>query len=237
MPGWNQLVIYELPIGTFNDKPGGAPGTFADAEKKLEHLQSIGVNAIEIMPASEFAGDFSWGYNPAHMFAVESSYDGPRAFKKFVKQAHKLGIAVIFDVVYNHFGPGDLHLWQFDSWSENGLGGIDFYNDWRCETPWGNRRPDYGRGEVRQYIRDKAMMWIEYFYVDSLRYDMTLYIRQVRADGDPGCDLPDGWGLGQWINGEIASQFPGKITIAEDLQNKSWITKDVGAGGAGFGSQ
>lgn len=237
MPGWNKLIIYELHVGTFNDDPGGTPGTFADAEKKLEHLKSIGVNAIEIMPAAEFAGDFSWGYNPAHMFAVESSYGGPRAFKHFVKQAHKHGIAVILDVVYNHFGPGDLHLWQFDGWSENGLGGIYFYNDWRCETPWGNSRPDYGRGEVRQYIRDNAMMWIEDYHVDGLRYDMTLYIRQVRADGDPGCDLPDGWGLAQWINGEIGSQYPGKITIAEDLQNNSWITKDVEAGGAGFGAQ
>ncbi|WP_422927630.1 alpha-amylase family glycosyl hydrolase [Singulisphaera sp. PoT] len=237
MPSWNKLVVYELHIGTFNDDPGGAPGTFADAEKKLGHLKSLGVNAIEIMPAAEFAGDFSWGYNPAHIFAVESSYGGPKAFKHFVKQAHKLGIAVILDVVYNHFGPGDLHIWQFDGWSENNLGGIYFYNDWRCETPWGNSRPDYGRGEVRQYIRDNAIMWVEDFHVDGLRYDMTLYIRQVRADGDPGCDLPDGWGLAQWINGEIRERFPNKITIAEDLQNNSWITKDVGAGGAGFGSQ
>lgn len=237
MPAWNELIIYELHIGTFNDRPGGAPGTFADAEKRLKHLRSIGVNAIEIMPAAEFAGDYSWGYNPAHIFAVESAYGGPKAFKRFVKRAHELGIAVILDVVYNHFGPGDLHIWQFDGWSENGLGGIYFYNDWRCATPWGNSRPDYGRGEVRQFIRDNAMMWIEDYHVDGLRYDMTLYIRQVRGDSDPGCDLPDGWGLAQWINGEVTARFPGKITIAEDLQNNSWITKEVGAGGAGFGAQ
>ncbi len=234
MPPWNELVIYELHIGTFHDDPGGAPGTFAGAEQKLGHLRAIGVNTIEIMPASEFAGDFSWGYNPAHIFAIESSYGGPRAFKQFVKQAHKLGIAVILDVVYNHFGPSDLHLWQFDGWSENGLGGIYFYNDWRCETPWGNSRPDYGRGEVRQFIRDNAIMWLEDYHVDGLRYDMTLYMRQVRGDG---CELPDGWGLAQWINGEIHDRFPGRITIAEDLQNNEWLTKDVGAGGAGFGSQ
>ncbi len=235
MPPWNELVIYELHIGTFNDAPGGAPGTFADAENKLGHLRAIGVNAIEIMPAAEFAGDFSWGYNPAHIFAIESSYGGPRAFKQFVKKAHQTGIAVILDVVYNHFGPSDLHLWQFDGWSENGLGGIYFYNDWRCETPWGKSRPDYGRGEVRQFIRDNAMMWLEDYHVDGLRYDMTLYMRQVRGDG--GCELPDGWGLAQWINGEINSRFPGRLTIAEDLQNNEWLTKDVGAGGAGFGSQ
>jgi 1,4-alpha-glucan branching enzyme len=237
MAPWNELVIYELHIGTFNDKPGGSPGAFADAEGRLKHLQEIGVNAVEIMPATEFAGDYSWGYNPAHIFAVESAYGGPRALKHFVKEAHRLGIAVILDVVYNHFGPSDLAIWQFDGWSENNLGGIYFYNDWRSETPWGNTRPDYGRGEVRQFIRDNALMWLEDFHVDGLRYDMTLYMRRVRADCDPGCDLPEGWGLAQWINREIHERFPGRITIAEDLQNNEWLTKDGGAGGAGFGSQ
>ena len=237
MPGWHELVIYEMHVGTFNDEPGGPPGTFADAEERLVHLKEMGINAVEIMPASEFAGDFSWGYNPAHIFAIERAYGGPAAFKRFVKRAHRLGIAVILDVVYNHFGPGDLHLWQFDGWSENGLGGIYFYNDWRCETPWGNSRPDYGRGEVRQFIHDNAMMWLGDYRVDGLRYDMTLYIRQVRGDSDPGCDLPDGWGLAQWINRDTRSRFPGKITIAEDLQNNPWLTKETDAGGAGFGAQ
>ena len=237
MRGWHELVIYELHIGTFNDEPGGPPGTFAEAERRLGYLASIGVNAIEIMPTTEFAGDFSWGYNPAHIFAVESAYGGPKGLKRFVKSAHRIGIAVILDVVYNHFGPGDLHLWQFDGWSENGKGGIYFYNDWRSHTPWGDGRPDYGRGEVRQFIRDNALMWLEDFHVDGLRYDMTLYIRHVRGDNDPSCDLPDGWSLAQWINHETRTRFPGKITIAEDLQNNAWLTKDTGIGGAGFGSQ
>ena len=93
------------------------------------------------MPIAEFAGDFSWGYNPAHLFAVESSYGGPNGFKQFVRVAHQHGIAVILDVVYNHFGPSVLNLWRFDGWSENGLGGIYFYNDWRSETPWGKIAP------------------------------------------------------------------------------------------------
>ena len=66
-PAVNEMVIYELHIGTFNDQPGAAPGTFADAEEKLQHLVSLGVNVIEVMPAAEFAGDYSWGYNPAHL--------------------------------------------------------------------------------------------------------------------------------------------------------------------------
>ena len=129
------------------------------------------------MPLAEFAGELSWGYNPACIFAVETDYGGPLGFKRFVKAVHQAGMGVILDVVYNHFGPSDLDLWQFDGWSENGLGGIYFYNDWRAETPWGSTRPDYGRKEVRQFIRDNAMMWLEEYHVDGLRLDMTLYMR------------------------------------------------------------
>jgi 1,4-alpha-glucan branching enzyme len=233
LPPWNELVIYELHIGTFNDNPGGKPGTFQDAIKRLGHLKKLGVNVIQVMPAAEFAGDYSWGYNPAHIFAVETAYGGPEAFKEFIKAAHRLGMGVILDVVYNHFGPSDLDLWKFDGWSENDLGGIYFYNDWRSETPWGNTRPDYGRGEVRQFIHDNAMMWLEDYHVDGLRMDMTLYIRTVR----PGTNLPEGWSLAQWINRDIFARYPGKITIAEDLQNDEWLTKAVEWGGAGFGAQ
>ena len=161
----NELVIYELHIGTFNDRPGGPPGNLDKAIEKLPYLRDLGVNAIEVMPAVEFRGDFSWGYNPALIFAIESKYGGPTAFKKFVRSAHEIGLAVIFDVVYNHFGPGDLSLWQFDGWSENNKGGIYFYNDHRSQTPWGDTRPDFGRREVRRYIRDNALMWLEEFQI------------------------------------------------------------------------
>jgi 1,4-alpha-glucan branching enzyme len=189
------------------------------------------------MPTAEFAGDYSWGYNPAHIFAVESIYGGPRAFKKFVRECHRHGIAVILDVVYNHFGPSDLDLWQFDGWSQHGMGGIYFYNDWKAKTPWGDTRPDYGRGEVRQFIHDNAMMWLEDYHVDGLRYDMTLFIRNVTGTGHPGDDLPEGWSLKQWINRDIRERFPGRILIAEDLQNNEWIAKSAGEGGAAFHSQ
>jgi len=159
MPKWSEMVMYELHIGTFNDRPGGPPGNLNSAIKKLPHLKELGINAIEVMPVMEFAGEFSWGYNPALIFAIESDYGGAKAFKEFVKAAHNLGIAVIFDIVYNHLGPSDLSLWQFDSWSENNKGGIYFYNDARSQTPWGDTRPDYGRSEVRQYLRDNALMW------------------------------------------------------------------------------
>jgi 1,4-alpha-glucan branching enzyme len=132
----NELAIYELHVGTFNDEEDdNLPSKFASVSSRLGHLKKLGVNAIQIMPIAQFAGERSWGYNPAHIFSVELAYGGPLAFKKFVKRAHRYGIAVILDVVYNHFGPGDFDLWQFDGWSENDRGGIYFYNDARARTP------------------------------------------------------------------------------------------------------
>ncbi len=237
-PTMDQLVVYELHLGTFNAEAGKGPGTFATAIEKLPYLRDLGINAVEVMPVAEFAGDYSWGYNPAHPYAVESIYGGPEALQAFVKAAHEHGIAVILDVVYNHFGPSDLALWQFDGWNENGLGGIYFYNDWRAETPWGQTRPDYGRDEVRSYIHDNAMMWLRDFRVDGLRLDMAVYIRTYHGHhGDPGDDLKEGWGVLQMINTSVRKEFPQAITIAEDLQDSEWLVKDVGAGGAGFHSQ
>ncbi len=238
MPAWHEMVIYELHIGTFSRGDEDRPGTFADASERLAHLKRLGVNAVQIMPAMEFAGDISWGYNPAHIYAVETTYGGPEGLKDFVAAAHREGIAVILDVVYNHFGPSDLDLWQFDGWSENDKGGIYFYNDWHSETPWGDTRPDYGRGEVRQFIRDNALYWLEEYRIDGLRFDMTLYIRNVRGDeGDDGDAIDEGWSLLQWVNQEVEQRFPGRITIAEDLRNKAEITAAVYRGGAGFGAQ
>lgn len=234
----NELVIYEMHIGTFNAKEAGRPGTFESAIEKFPHLQKLGINAVEVMPIAEFPTDFSWGYNPSHPFAISSIYGGPDAFKQFVKAAHAHGMAVIVDVVYNHFGPSDLDLWQFDGWSENEKGGIYFFNDHRSNTPWGETRPDYGRGEVRQYLRDNAMMWFEEYHADGLRWDAVPYIRNIEGkDADTATDIPEGWSLMQWINEEITQRFPGKISIAEGMHDNAWVTKDVAAGGAGFNAQ
>ncbi len=233
-PNWNELVIYEMHIGTFIDKPGGKPGTFKSAIRGLPYLKELGINAIEIMPSAEFAGDYSWGYNPSDIFAVESAYGGSQGLKKFVNAAHQNGMMVILDVIYNHLGPSDLDLWQFDGWSENEGGGIYFYNDRRGETAWGHTRPDYGRPEVRQFLRDNALMWLTEYHLDGLRWDSTLNIRSMEEDGT---EIPEGWSLMQWINEEVKSRFPEKIAIAEDLRNNEWITKETGAGGAGFDAQ
>ncbi len=233
LPRRHELVIYEAHVGTFFDAPGDQPGTFALAAEKLDHLVHLGVTAIQLMPVAEFSGDFSWGYNPAHIFAVESTYGGPDALKSFVLEAHRRGIGVLIDVVYNHLGPGDLSLWRFDGWSENDLGGIYFYNDDRARTPWGDTRPDYRRGEVRRFLRDNALMWLRDYHADGLRFDMTPYIHSVDGGGTP---LPEGWSLLRWINTSVHEQFPGRITIAEDMRGNPRITT-FDDSGVGFDSQ
>jgi len=190
------------------------------------------------MPLGEFTGDISAGYNPAYIFAIEDEFGGPDGFRDFVNAAHQRGIAVIVDVVYNHLGDSAGDMWQFDGWSENNKGGIYFYNDWRRVTDWGETRFDYGRPEVRQYLSDNALRWLQQRFADGLRWDSVGSIRNVKdQNNDPGDDLPDGWGLCQRINSEIQSAQPWKISIAEDMKDNEWITKPQGAGGAGFSSQ
>ncbi len=239
-PPWNELVIYELHVGSFKFDPAtpNGRGDFTTVIAKLDYLQELGINAIQVMPSDEFPGDSSWGYNPADIFAIEEKYGGPAGFCALVDAAHARGIAVIYDVVYNHLGPKDLDLWQFDGWSRNGAGGIYFYNDWRAHTPWGDTRPDYGRGEVRQFLRDNVLYWLEEHYCDGLRFDATGWIRNVygRRD-DPGSDLADGWSLLRWINAEIQTRQPWKIAIAEDMQDNPWITRAENSGGLGFDAQ
>ncbi len=236
-PAPNEIVIYEMHLGTFTDPPGEEPGDFASAIRRLDHLASLGVNVIELMPPMEFPGERSWGYNPAHPFAIETDYGGPDAFKDFIREAHDAGLAVMVDVVYNHLGPSDLDLWRFDGWSENDGGGIYFYNDWRRHTPWGDTRPDYGRSEVRRYLRDNALMWLEDFRLDGLRWDATAYIRNAWGGSDPGADIGDGWGLMQWVNDDIDARQPWKLSVAEDLRSNPAITAPTSAGGAGFDAQ
>jgi len=232
-PPWNELVIYELHIRTFV-YGGGYQGTgsFNSAATKLDYLHDLGINAVELMPLGEFTGDISAGYNPAYIFAIEDEFGGPDGFRNFVNQAHQRGIAVTIDVVYNHLGDSAGDMWQFDGWSQNGKGGIYFYDDWRSHTDWGDTRFDYGRGEVRQYLRDNALRWLEQRFADGLRWDSVGSIRNVKdQNNDPGDDLPDGWSLLQWINSEIAQRQPWKISIAEDMKENEWITKDSGSGG------
>lgn len=237
MPPWNELIIYEMHVGTFNDVPGGQPGTFSTAIQRLDHLKELGINMIQLMPINEFAGSFSWGYNPAYLFAPESAYGTPQQLKNFVNEAHKRGMGVMLDVVHNHYGPSDLdHMWCFDG-ACFGHGGIYFYEKttpyW--STAWGDTRPNYGRLEVRSFIRDSVMYWLEEFRLDGVRWDSTSNIYDT--DNGNGTFNPDGRDLLQWVNNEIKQASPWKISIAEDFSRGNWVTQPTSSGGLGFDSQ
>lgn len=235
-PSPDQQVIYELHIGTFNRPDAATPGTFETAIEKLDYLRDLGVTMIELMPVTSMAYSNGWGYAPNYIFSVESMLGGRYGLMSFVREAHRRGIGVILDVVYNHFS-GETDLWQFDGWSEQGRGGIYFYNDERGDTPWGGR-PDYGRAEVRQFILDNITMWLTDYRLDGLRIDSTIYMRNTEGrDNDPAHDIPDAWYLMQDIV-ELAHKInPRAIIIAEDCANSPAITRYRVDSGCGFDAQ
>lgn len=238
LPEINKRIVYELHIGTFNRHDPATPGTFETALEKLDYLEDLGINVIELMPVTSTTADRWWGYDPDYLFAVEAAYGGRWAFMEFVREAHKRGIGVILDVVYNHMSPyPGMDLWQFDGWSQDGKGGIYFYNDWRGDTPWGPRL-DYGRKEVRQYLVDNAMMWLRDCHVDGLRLDAVFQIRNAYGrNNDPGSDLPDGWKLVQEINEQAKQVKSSSMIVAEDMAINEWVTKPINDKGAGFDAQ
>ena len=235
-PPWNEMIIYEMHIGSYHVPHSLGPGTWQTAIAKLDHIEALGVNAIKMMPIAEFPGDYSMGYNPVHLFAPARAYGSPGDLRQFIEACHQRGIAVIIDLVHNHWGPTDLDysLWQFDGYSaEWDTGGIYFYEDDNRFTPWGDR-PNYATDQVRSFIRDNVMYWLNEYNMDGIRMDGTAYMRE-RDIGGP--DIPDGWSLLQWINDEINAAYPQKISIAEDMRDNDWITRPTGQGGAGFDSQ
>ena len=213
-PYRNDLVIYEMHVGTYNAE-SWVPSSFDKVIERLDHVKNLGINAVQVMPICEFPGDKSWGYNPSDIFSVESALGGADGFKRFVKACHERGLAVLVDVVHNHYGPTDLDLWQFDGWSQNGLGGIYFYNstDGKAYTWWGSTRPDFGRSEVRSFIRDQIFMWLDEYRVDGFRWDSVFNIVYYN-DGNNYNN--DGKTLLEQINWEMGQTYPGKIRIAED---------------------
>lgn len=214
LPFRNDIVIYQMHPGTFNAEDW-VPSTFDENIERLDHIADLGVNAIQVMPISEFAADKSWGYNPSDLFAIESALGGPDAFKRFVKAAHQRGIAVFVDVVHNHYGPSDLALWRFDGWSQNGYGGIYFYNstDGKPNTWWGDTRPDFGRSEVRQFIRDHIFMLVEEYRVGGFRWDSVFNIIYYNSGANHN---PQGEAMLRDINWELSQNQSHVVRIAED---------------------
>ena len=161
-------VIYELHVGTFSPQ-----GTFDGVIDRLAYLRGeLGVTAIELMPVSPFPGTRNWGYDGVHLYAVQESYGGPAGLARLVRAAHDLGLAVLLDVVYNHFGPEGNYLREFGP-----------YFTAKHQTPWGEaiNYDDEGSSFVRSYAIDNALQWIRDYRIDGLRLDAVHAI----ADDSP----------------------------------------------------
>lgn len=156
-PPLQQWVMYELHVGTFTPE-----GTFDAIIARLPELRELGVNALELMPIAQFPGERNWGYDGVYPYAVQQSYGGVEGLKRLVDAAHREGLAVILDVVYNHLGPEGNYLW-----------GLGTYFTSRYRTPWGdavNYDGPYSPG-VREYVVGNARYWLETCHCDALRLD------------------------------------------------------------------
>jgi maltooligosyltrehalose trehalohydrolase len=153
-PKLDELVLYELHLGTFSEQ-----GTFDGAVARLPELAAAGITAIEVMPIATFPGNRGWGYDGLYTFAPHPAYGGPEGFARLVDAAHAAGLGVILDVVYNHVGPGDEALEAFGP-----------YFTTRYETFWG-KAIDYSQRAVREWAIQNAELWIRDYKVDGLRLD------------------------------------------------------------------
>lgn len=166
--GWRGLelrdyIIYELHVGAFSPE-----GTFDGIIQRLDYLKSLGVSAIELMPVAAFPGTRNWGYDGVSIYAVQASYGGPDGLKRLVDAAHRAGLAVMLDVVYNHLGNEGNYLRLFGP-----------YFTHHHTTPWGDaiNYDDAGREGVRRYVVENALYWIREYHLDGLRLDATQTIR------------------------------------------------------------
>jgi maltooligosyltrehalose trehalohydrolase len=156
-PPLASAIVYELHIGTFTPE-----GTFDSAIEKLPYLVELGVTHIEVMPVAEFPGDFGWGYDGVALFATREAYGGPDGLKRFVDACHSCGLAVLLDVVYNHFGPVGNYTGKYGPYMTN-----------NHRTPWGDAvNLEFEESDqVRRFFCDNALMWMEEYHIDGLRLD------------------------------------------------------------------
>ena len=159
-------ILYEIHLGTFTPE-----GTWNAARNELRELAAIGITAIEIMPIAEFAGERGWGYDGVNLFAPAHVYGSPEDAKRFINEAHSVGIGVILDVVYNHLGPEGNYLGQFSR---------DYFTS-LFHTDWGEAI-NFGAAPVREFYSANATYWIEEYHFDGLRFDATQNVYDLTGE-------------------------------------------------------
>lgn len=209
-------VIYELHPGTFTPE-----GTLDSAARELTRLKELGITAVELMPVAAFPGDRNWGYDGVYPWAVQNSYGGPDAFRRFVDVAHGTGLAVILDVVYNHLGPEGNYLGEFGP----------YFTD-RYRTPWGLALNFDGPGSdaVRDYFIGNALYWLGECHVDALRLDAVHAIVDHTA-------IPFLQDLARAAHVLGEDEGRPRILIAESDLNDARMIRSEDAGGIGMDAQ
>jgi len=243
------LIIYELHVGSLGF-PSTDPGTLADAMDLLDYLSDLGVNAIELLPVSEFAGNLSWGYGDTHHFVIESSAGGRDKYKHFVRECHRRGIAVIQDVVYNHY---DQHAeraeWEFDStlpeqnvyyWYEGKSSDYANPDGGYLNNGATGFTPRFWEEPVRQLFISSAAEFIEEFHVDGLRVDLTQAIHRDNSLNANGWGIRNANLFGQKFLREWSRTLrlirPSVMLIAEDHTDWADVTRMPHVVGLGFDS-
>ena len=204
-PSRDDLIIYELHVGTFTPA-----GNFSGVAEKLAYLADLGVTAIELMPIADFPGQRNWGYDGVAIYAPARVYGQPNDLRKLVDRAHEAGIAVILDVVYNHFGPDGNYLPAYHR---------DYFHPTH-KTPWGAAF-NFEQTTVRDFFRENVNYWMDEFHIDGFRLDATHSI-------EDGSEIH--------ILSEIATavQDRGGVVIAEDERNDVRLLRNVDDGGFGI---
>ena len=213
-PSLEGQVMYELHLGTFSRE-----GTWAGAAKELPRLARLGVTCVEVMPVADFAGSFGWGYDGVAPFAPSRLYGSPDDAKAFVDAAHGLGLAVLLDVVYNHFGPDGNYATQFsDHWFTK-----------RHVTDWGDAINYDGEGsaEVRRFVIENARQWVGEYRFDGLRLDATQNI----YDDSPEHLLA---AIARAARAEAAADGRRILLVAESETQEARLLRSLEDGGCGF---
>lgn len=249
-----ELVIYELHIGSLGYVPPNAgnvqvAGNLQDAMDFIPHLVSLGVNAVELLPVSEFGGTRAWGYGNTHHFVIESSAGGRDKYKHFIRECHRNGIAVIQDVVYNHFDTSRQaraeELYDSDApeqdiyfWYEGRSTDYSHPRNGYLQNGSSGRTPRLWEENVRQLFTSSAAEFAEEFHIDGFRVDLTEAIHRDHwhePDGAPvGAPRPFGHKLLREWSRTLNLIRPSAMRIAEDHSGWSAITEPTDSTGMGF---